>query len=492
MRPQRSALLSIGAVALMAMAASGGACAHRYYSRGGGQNFHASRPTSPGRDGGWHGGGRHHGGWHRGGPGIVVAIPPDEEIIDDGDDDASRHTRRPRRRTTQRRPSGAPPAGEHRYLPDEVVIEVRNSLSTAQIDALQRRHRLTRIERQRFQLSGTTLFRWRIRDGRSVASVVRALEREAAVISAQPNYQFALQQDDAKPAAAHLPQYELAKLRLPQAHAIAKGDNVRVAVIDSAIDAANPELTGSIAGTFDAVAAPGEPHKHGTGIASLIAGHGQLTGTAPDARILAVRAFNPEGAGAQGTTFDILKGLDWAVAHDARVINMSFAGPGDPALHRSLAAAHKKGVVLVAAAGNSGPKSPPLYPAADPNVIAVTATDESDNLLTQANRGRYIDVAAPGVQILVAIPGGYEASSGTSYAAAEVSGIAALMLQRAPRLGPDQLRHRLLRTAKDLGAKGRDSLFGAGLADAFGAVLAEGPVTATVPRPAKRESTGAR
>ena len=83
---------------------------------------------------------------------------------------------------------------------------------------------------------------------------------------------------------------------------------------------------------------------------------------------------------------------------------MSFAGPADPAIHRSLEAARKKGIVLIAAAGNAGAKSPPLYPAADPNVIAVTATDADDKLFEQSNRGRHIAVAAPGAQILVAIP----------------------------------------------------------------------------------------
>lgn len=490
MRAQRSALLLIAATALLTTA-GGAAFAQKYYSRGGGQNFHASRPVMPnrpGRDGGYRDG-RHHGGWHGGwhGPGIVVAIPPREIIEEDA---PPRHRRHVRRRSTRHSASGAPPAGEHRLLPDEVVIEVANSLSSAQIDALRRRHRLTRIERQRFALSGTTLFRWRIPDSRSVRSVIRSLEREAAVISAQPNYLFTLEQDNTAPPAPDPAQYELAKLRLPQAHELATGKDIRVAVIDSGIDVSNRELIGSIAGTFDALAKPGAPHKHGTAIASLIAGHGKLTGAAPGARILAVRAFDPKGAGAQGTTFNILKGLDWAVAHNARVINMSFAGPTDPALHRSLAAAHRKGAVLVAAAGNGGPKAPPLYPAADPNVIAVTATDAGDQLLPQANHGRYIDVAAPGVQILVAVPGGYEVSSGTSYAAAEVSGIAALMLQRGPRLGPDRLRHVLMKTAKDLGPRGRDSLFGAGLADAFGAVMTEGP--AATARPLARENTGTR
>ena len=159
---------------------------------------------------------------------------------------------------------------------------------------------------------------------------------------------------------------------------------------------------------------------------------------------------------------------------------MSFAGPADPAIHRSLEAARKKGIVLIAAAGNAGAKSPPLYPAADPNVIAVTATDADDKLFEQSNRGRHIAMAAPGAQILVAIPdGGYEVSSGTSYSAAEVSGIVALMLERKPDLTPDKVRAILLATAKDLGPKGHDIMFGAGLADAYGAIMAEGvPMTA--------------
>jgi len=377
-------------------------------------------------------------------------------------------------------------------VPDEVVIEIANSVSSQQVDALQRRHRLTRIESQTFQLLGSTLFRWRIPDRRSVAAVVRALEADRVVATAQPNYLFALQQDEAKEAAAA--QYELAKLHLPQAHTLAKGDNVPVAVIDSGVDANHPELAGAVAQTYDTLSAPMTPHKHGTAIAGLIAAHSRLMGAAPRAHVLAIRAFDGTGASAEGTTFNILKALDWAAANGARVINMSFAGPPDPAMHRSLEAAHKKGIVLVAAAGNAGPKSPPLYPAADSNVIAVTATDTDDKLFEQANRGRHIAVAAPGAQILVAIPdGGYEVASGTSYSAAEVSGIVALMLERNGDLTPDKVRDILLATAKDLGPKGRDIMFGAGLANAYGAVTAEpDPKTAAMPRPVSRQSTGAR
>jgi subtilisin family serine protease len=434
-------------------------------------------------------------------PGVLMAIPQmmpprGGQFIDDGSiDDGPQGSRRPPQRTTRRGPSGAPAANERRLLPDEVVIEVANSVGPQAIDALQRRHRLTPIQSQSFQLSGTTMYRWRIPDRRSVAAVVRTLESDSVVASAQPNYLFTLQQNETNAASEGDPaQYELAKLRLPQAHALAKGENVLVAVIDSAVDASHPELAGAVAQSFDATETPMTPHKHGTAIAGLIAAHGKLMGAAPGARILAIRAFEPAGASADGNTFNILKSLDWAVANGARVINMSFAGPADPAIHRSLEAAHKKGVVLVAAAGNAGPKSPPLYPAADPNVIAVSATDADDKLFEPSNRGRHIAVAAPGAQILVAIPeGGYEVSSGTSYSAAEVSGIVALMLERKGDLTPDKVRGILLATARDLGPKGPDPMFGAGLVDAYGAITAApAPVATVTPRPVERVSTGAR
>lgn len=510
MRVHRKALFSLAAAITLSLAPAGGALAQKYNSRStpsisnATPSVGAKTPTPPR---GGNSGGGNYGGGHRGPnwgaavvPGVLMVLPhlvppAGGQFIDDGsvDDDQPRQRRQPPRRTTQRNPSGAPPVNERRLVPDEVVIELNNSVRPQQIDALQRRHRLTRLESQTSQLSGTTLYRWRIPDRRSVRTVVRALEADNVVASAQPNYLFTLQQSETKPAGDPA-QYELTKLHLPQAHALANGRDVPIAVIDSGIDADNAELKGSIADSFNAIETPMAPHKHGTAIAALIAGHGKLLGSAPGAKILAIRAFDPAGASATGTTFAILKGLDWAVEKGARVINMSFAGPNDPAIHRSLEAAHKKGIVLVAAAGNAGRKSPPLFPAADVNVIAVTATDTDDKLFEQSNRGKHLAVAAPGAQLLVAIPDGYEVSSGTSYSAATVSGIAALMLERNGDLTPNKVRSILQATAKDLGPKGHDSLFGAGLVDALGVLNAEGvPVAAAGEKPPiERVSTGAR
>jgi len=129
--------------------------------------------------------------------------------------------------------------------------------------------------------------------------------------------------------------------------------------------------------------------------------------------------------------------------------------------------------VMVAAAGNAGAKSPPLYPAANANVIAVSATDAQDHLFTASNRGGYVAIAAPGVDVFLPAPDGkYQMTSGTSFSAAYVSGLAALMLERNPALKADELRVLLMKTARDLGSPGRDDLFGAGEADAYAAIEA--------------------
>jgi len=387
----------------------------------------------------------------------------------------------------RRAPGGVPPVNELHYLPGEVVFEAVGTPSDRQITALFNRLRLSRLDTRRIELLDTTFYRARILDGSSVPAKIRALKAERAVRSVQPNHIFTFAQSaqaaTGAPAAADSAQYALAKLRLGEAHGVARGDKVLVAVIDSGIDQSHPALTGVIEKSFDALNSGEGPHSHGTAIAGIIAGHARLTGAAPAVHILAARAFSAT----QGSTISILASIDWAAGQGARVINMSFTGPSDPALGRILAAARQKGAVLVAAAGNAGPKSSPLWPAADPNVIAVTATDYDDRLFAMANRGSHVAIAAPGVDILVATPGeSYKMESGTSFAAAFVSGVAALVLERKPQAGPDAVKKVLLSTARDLGPKGRDDQFGAGLMDAYQAVsTVDKPADAALQVPAR-------
>jgi subtilisin family serine protease len=360
-----------------------------------------------------------------------------------------------------------------RAVQNELVAEIDSALSTAEADELARRHGLERIASQSFPLLGGTIGLFRIVDRRPVDTVRREFAADGNVRSVQLNLRHFLQ-DQKKPAIeGDVAQYAVAQLRLPQAHALARGMNVTIAVIDSGIDVKHPELANSVADSFDALGSSEGPHVHGTGIAGAIVAHAKLMGSAPEARLLAIRAFGAGSKGAESTSYVILRGLDYAAEHGAQIINMSFAGPKDPLIERGIAATAARGILMVAAAGNAGAKSPPLYPAANPNVIAVSGTDAQDKLFAASNRGNHIAISAPGADIFLPAPDEkYQITSGTSFSAAYVSGVAALLLERNPALKPGDVRAILTKTARDLGAPGRDDQFGAGEADAFAAVTA--------------------
>jgi len=384
-----------------------------------------------------------------------------------------------------------PAFGETHYVPNEIVVGVPAGVSPQRVAEIARRNGMTPAGSGALEASGVSLQRWRIADGRPIAEAIGALRGEADIQAAQPNFRFKLAQAAGVSQAAvdgFSVQYAPSKLHLEQAHRLSTGQGVLVAVIDTGIDRLHPEIAGAVAGAFDAIGSREPPDAHGTAIAGAIIAHGRLTGAAPGARILAIRAFTTAGADAEATTMTVVRSIEYAMAQGARVINMSFAGARDPVIGRSLAQARRKGIVLVAAAGNAGAESPPLYPAADPNVIAVSATDVDDHLLDVANRGRQIALAAPGVDVLLPAPGArYQIATGTSFAAAHVAGITALMLAKNPQLSPEQVRTILITTARDLGPKGRDDQFGAGLADALKAVTAavntSGPTVASAAPP---------
>jgi filamentous hemagglutinin family protein len=394
-----------------------------------------------------------------------------------------------------RRVIDIPPPTETRFVKDEVVLQIAGNVTVEQLQAAVGRLGLTLLASENLAITGSTVVRFRIPDGGSPAEIIPALAAIRLVAVAQPNYVYTLQQQPSNPVPASPgdatqgdpAQYMLEKLKISDVHRMVRGANVAIAVIDSEIDVTHPDLEGVVTKRFDAVGAPENSHAHGTGMAGAIAAHRRLLGTAPAARLLAVRAFSSTAATAESTTFNILKGINWSVQEGARIINMSFAGPRDPSLARALKAAYDKGTVLIAAAGNAGPKSPPLFPGADPYVIAATATDVNDKLFTGANRGKYISVAAPGVDILVPAPEGeYQITTGTSVAAAEVSGIVALLLERNPKLTPADIRRILTASAKRLAPGERDDNFGSGLIDPLQALQLADPRIATTTPPRRR------
>jgi filamentous hemagglutinin family protein len=360
--------------------------------------------------------------------------------------------------------SSVPPPGETRFKPDQVLLQVKLDLPSEQLTQILQEFGLQVLASQNLTSVGRLLLQLRITDGRSVADIIRALETKNLVAVAAPNYEFKLMQSSSAATRGDPAQYVLGKLNLAQVHGVATGKSVIIAVIDSEVDKKHTEIEGAISEELDTLNVKEPPHPHGTAMAGAIVSRDRLLGVAPGANILAVRAFGESASAAEGTSFHILQGIEWATSQGARVINMSFAGPRDPSLERAFKAAYSKGVILVAAAGNAGPKSPPLYPAADPSVIAVTAVDSQDRVFRGANQGTQVSVSAPGVDILAPAPDeAYQMTTGTSIATAHISGVVALMLERDPALPPAEVRRILEATATDLGPKGKDKQFGWGL-----------------------------
>lgn len=318
-------------------------------------------------------------------------------------------------------------------------------------------------------LLGLRIVRYRIPDARPLAQVLAALATNPRVVSAEPNYIF---RGSANPMpAAPLVQYAPGKIGLGAAHQLARGKRVRIAVIDTGIDAAHPEIAGAVGDSFDALGrGPPGVEAHGTAIAGILAARVELKGVAPDASLLAARAFRGDARGtSEGDSMAVIKALEWAFKSGARVFNMSFAGPYDPLLRDAIVAADAEGGIFVAAAGNGGAAAAPAFPAALPQVIAVTATDSADLPYANANRGDYILLAAPGVDVLAPAPhASYEISSGTSLAAAHVSGVVALLLERDPALSRERVREILGSSARATNGSAAD--LGAGVLDAARAV----------------------
>jgi subtilisin family serine protease len=374
------------------------------------------------------------------------------------------------------RPAGSPPAPIGALTGDlrdrEVLVTLADNTQDSIITALGRAHRLTRQSSFQSPTLGVRLARFRIPDRRGMAQVLNDLSLDARVLAVQPVYVY-LSSQAASGIAAGVPQYAADKVRLEEAHRIARGRNVRIAIIDTGVDATHPELKGAIVQNLDVIGSgQGTAEPHGTAIAGVVVARQQLKGMAPDASVVAVRAFARASGRFEGTTETLIKGIDAGLKNGARLFNMSFTGPRDPSVEQIIKIAEGKGAIFIAAAGNGGPEAPAAYPGAYDTVIAVTAVDSADKIYAKANRGTYIALAAPGVDILAPSPKqSYGLSSGTSLAAAHVSGIVALLAERKPDLRSSDIRKLLTESARrNDGLVATD--LGAGIVDAAGALAA--------------------
>lgn len=249
------------------------------------------------------------------------------------------------------------------------------------------------------------------------------------------------------------------------------GSGVNVAVLDTGIDLDHPDLAANIKGginTINSLKTADDDNGHGSHVAGIIAAVDNsigVIGVAPQASLYAVKVLSKSGS---GFVSDIIEGVQWSINSNMKVINMSLGTSADvQSFHDALIDASNAGIVLVAAAGNSGPgDNTVLYPAKYAEVIAVSATDSNDTLASFSSRGPEVEVAAPGVNIYSTYKGGtYKTMSGTSMAAPHVAGTAALVIASGIT-DASAVMAKLQSTADDKGAVGKDNLYGYGVVDA--------------------------
>ncbi|MGL4319395.1 MAG: S8 family serine peptidase [Paracoccaceae bacterium] len=208
---------------------------------------------------------------------------------------------------------------------------------------------------------------------------------------------------------------------------------------------------------------------HGTAVISLLIGSpdSRSPGLLPDARVVAVDAFHNDAGDERADVYTLAAGMDFLANQGVRVINMSLAGPPNSVLEAATAALVARGIIVIAAVGNGGPRAEPSYPAAYPGVIAVTAVDAGGTVYRRAGQGGHVDLAAPGVDVWTAASiSGAKPKTGTSFAAPFVTAAAAAALKLNPGLDAATLTTTLAATARDLGEPGRDDVYGFGLLQA--------------------------
>lgn len=259
-------------------------------------------------------------------------------------------------------------------------------------------------------------------------------------------------------------------------------DPIKIGIIDTGISTRHPDLIANLKGgvnTINPLKSFNDDNGHGSHVAGIVAALNNtlgVVGAAPAADLYAIKVLNRNGS---GFLSDVIEGVQWAIANGMRVVNLSLGTASDiQSFHDAVTAANNAGVVVVAAAGNSG--GAVNFPAAYPEVIAVSATDANNNLATFSSRGPEVDLAAPGVSIFSTYKDDkYATLSGTSMASPHAAGAAALVLNTAVGAydanlngawDPAEVKQKLQDKAVDLGTAGFDNLFGWGLMNAFAAV----------------------
>ena len=392
--------------------------------------------------------------------------------------------------------TGGTSTATSRNPPAALLVQLCAGVAPAVLDPLRAAWGLDRGE----PLDGTGLYRLRVGGGAGdVAGAVRALTALPGVAYAEAEGRLQtlwVPNDPLYPRQWHLPQ-----ISAPAAWDYTTGSrSIIVAMLDTGVAVDHPDLAGQLVAGYNFVADttnPSDDNGHGTYtsglVAALINNEVGVAGVAPNVRVMPIKILDKDGGGNVG---DFARGIHFAVDHGARVINVS-AGIEYPStsMQEAVHYAHQHNVVVVGSAGNT-PDGTARYPGGFAEAIAVAATDRDDHAATFSSYGAFVDLAAPGVDVLSigwsATHLGYEWASGTSSAAPLVAGAAALLLSLRPDLSADDVQRILEESSDDLGPTGWDPHYGAGRLNLRRALAAIAPSPTVAPPTAPTAPTATR
>lgn len=353
------------------------------------------------------------------------------------------------------------------FIKDELVLTYPTGDSSVNINKITKQYNLAPLKKTNLASVKTGMLLANT-NGRSPLALSKKINKKEKKIEAATNNTFQLATISASNT------YSMYETGVRTVQKKTKGKGVSICMIDTPVDLSHPSLTTSLVDTYDLVEfdqdKPGSLF-HGTAIAGILVSDNPYIGIAPQSRLLAVSAFTTTKKRPfvlQGASSDIAEALDVCIRHKVDIINLSFTGGKDSLVEKLVLKAQEQGILVVTASGNGGHTGSTIYPALIPGVITATATDSNKKLYSLANKGRFIDYAAPGVNILTIAPEGkYTVSTGTSLSSAHISAVSALLLSEGKSLNiPVSIPKTLTDTVIDLGAPGKDQEYGYGLISA--------------------------
>jgi len=354
------------------------------------------------------------------------------------------------------------------WVKGRILVQPRAGLDATELDKVLKPHG----GRSQRKIEGINVHIVELPAAASETAVVNSLKKQRHIKFAELDYILHADKTANDPYAPS--EWHLSKMQVASAWDISLGNGVTVAILDTGVDAAHPDLAGQLVSgwnMFDNNADTTDVYGHGTMVAGVVGAASDnvigVSSFAWQAKIMPVRISGLDGMASIST---IANGLVWAADHGARVANISYAVSGYATVQISAQYMKNKGGVTVVSAGNSGSLDSSV---ANDTMISVSATDSNDVVTSWSTYGPFVDVSAPGAGIWTTTRGGgYSAVSGTSFSSPATAGTVTMMMAANPKLGPVDVGNLLKSTAVDLGTFGWDQYYGYGRVNTFAAVQA--------------------